>query len=64
MVFNWSLGDSKSLQVSRIFLSILADLSYAIICMVSTRPFISKSFSPFINPSVIVSRAPILRVVI
>ena len=49
----------KSPHVSRILLSILADLSNTIVWMVSTRPFISKSSSPFIDPLVIVPRAPI-----
>ena len=36
--------------LSRTFLSILADLSSAVVWMVSTRPLISKSSSPFTNP--------------
>ena len=39
-----SLSDSKSSQVSRTLLSILADLNNAVICMFSSRPLISKSF--------------------
>ena len=31
MVFHWSLCDSKSPQVSRAFLSILADLNIAVV---------------------------------
>ena len=58
MVFLWSLSDSKS-QVSRTLLSILANLNNAVVWMVSTYPPISKSSSPFINPLVIVPRAPI-----
>ena len=46
MVFLWSLSDSKSPQVSRTLLSILADLNNAVVRMVSTRVFISKSSSP------------------
>ena len=38
MVFHWSLSDSKSPQVSRTLLSILAVLNNAVIWMVSTRP--------------------------
>ena len=57
MVFYWSLRDSKSPQVSRTLLSILADLSNAVVWMVST--LISMSSSPCTNPSVTVPRAPI-----
>ena len=59
MVFYWSLSGRKSPQVSRILLSILADFNNAVVWTVSTRPLISKSFSPCINPSVTVPRAPI-----
>ena len=40
MIFHWSLSDSKSPQVSRTFLCILAVLNNVIIWMVSTRPVI------------------------
>ena len=43
MVFHWSLSDSKSPQVSRTLLSILAVLNNAVVWMVSTRPPTSKS---------------------
>ena len=59
MVFHWSLSDSKSLQVSRTFSSILADLNNAVVWIVSTRPPISKSSNPFISPLVTVQRTPI-----
>ena len=59
MVFHWSLSDSKSLQVSRTLLSILAVLNNAIVWMVSTRPPTSKSSSPFSNPLVTVLNAPV-----
>ena len=59
MVFHWSLSDSKSPQVSRTLLSILAVLNNAIVWMVSTRPQTSKSSSPFSNPLVTVPNAPI-----
>ena len=59
MVFHWSLSDSKSPQVSRTLLSILAVLNNAVVWMVSTRPPTSKSFSPFSNPLVTVPNAPI-----
>ena len=59
MVFYWSLSDSKSPQVSRTLLSILAVLNDAVVWMVSTRPPISKSSSPFSNPLVTVPNAPI-----
>ena len=56
MVFHWSLSDSKSPQVSRTRLRILAVLSNAVIWIVSTRP---PTSSPFNNPFVIVPKAPI-----
>ena len=59
MVFHWSLNDSKSPQVSRTLLSILAVLSNAVIWIVSTSPPTSKSSRPFNNPLVIVPKAPI-----
>ena len=52
MVSHWSLSDSKSPQVSRTLLSILAVLNNAVVWMVSTRPPTSKSSSPFSNPLV------------
>ena len=48
----WS--DSKSPQVSRTLLSILAVLNDAVLLMVPTRPPTTKSSSPFINPLVTV----------
>ena len=59
MVFHWSLSDSKSPQVSRTRLRILAVLSNAVVWIVSTRPPTSKSSRPFNNPFVIVPNAPI-----
>ena len=59
MVIHWILCDSKSLQVSRTLLSIPADLSNAVVRMVSTLPLIFKSYSPCKNPSVIVPSVPI-----
>ena len=59
MVFHWSLSDSKSPQVSRTLLSILAVFNNAVVWMVSTLPPISKSSRPFNNPLVIVPKAPI-----
>ena len=59
MVSYWSLSDNKSPQVSRTLLSILADLNNTVVWMVSTRPVISKSFSPCTNPLVTVPRAQI-----
>ena len=59
MIFHWSLSDSKSPQVSRALLSILAVLYNAVVWMVSTRPPTSKSSSPFSNPLVTVPNAPI-----
>ena len=59
MVFHWSLGDSKSPQVSRAQLSFLAVLNNVVVWKVSTRPLTSNSFSPFSNPFVTVPNAPI-----
>ena len=59
MVFNYSLSDSKSPQVSRTPLRILAVLSNAVVWIVSTLAPISKSSRPFNNPLVIVHNAPI-----
>ena len=56
MVFNWSLSDSKSPQVSRTILSILAVFNNAIVLMVSTRPPNSQSSNPFNNPFVTVPK--------
>ena len=53
------LSDNNSRQVSRTFLCILADLNNTVAWMVSIRPFISMSFSPFINPLMNMLRAPI-----
>ena len=47
MVFRWSLSDSRSSQVFRSLLSILADLNNAVVWMVSIRPLISKFSTPF-----------------
>ena len=58
MVFHWSLSD-KSPQVSRARFNNLADLNSTVVWMVSTRPLISKSCSPFFNPLVTVTRTPI-----
>ena len=59
MVFHWSLSDSKSPQVSRTRLRILAVLSNAVVWIVSTRLPTSKSSRPFNNPLVTVPNAPI-----
>ena len=56
MVSHKSIND-KSPQVSRTLLSILVDLNYAIVWVVSTCTLISKSFSLFTNPLGIVSSA-------
>ena len=58
MVFHWSLSDSKSPQVSRTRLRILAVLSKVVIWIVSTRPPTYKSSRPLNNHLVIVPNAP------
>ena len=58
MVFHWSLSDSKSLQVSRTLLSILAVLKN-VVWMDSTRLPTIKSYSSLNNPVVTVPKAPI-----
>ena len=57
MIFNWN--DSKSPQVSRTLLGILADINNAVVWMVSSRPLVSKSSSTSTNPLVTVPNAPI-----
>ena len=59
MVFHWSLSNSKSSQVSRTFLSILAVRNNAVVWIVSTRPPTFKSSSSFSNPFVTVPNAHI-----
>ena len=59
MVFHWSLSDSKSTQVSRTLLGILAVLNKAVVWMVPSRPFIFNSSSPFNYSLVTVPKAPI-----
>ena len=57
--FSLELSDSKSLQVSRTRLRILAVLSNAIVWIVSTRLPTPKSSRPFSNPLVIVPKESI-----
>ena len=57
MVFHWSQSDSKSPQVSRTLLSILAVLNNAVVWMVSTRPPTYKSSRLFNNPLVTIPNA-------
>ena len=59
MVFHWSLSDSKSPQVSRTRLRILAVLSNTAVWIVSNRPPTSEFSRHFKNALVIVSKAPI-----
>ena len=58
MVFHWRLSDSKSPQVSRTLLSILAVFNNAVVWMVSARPPTSESSRPFNNPLVTVPKVP------
>ena len=57
LVFHWNSSDSKSPQVSRTLLSILAVLNNAVVWMVSTHRPTSKSSSSFNNPLVTVPKA-------
>ena len=59
MGFHWSLSDSKSPQVPRTRLRILAVLSNDVVWIVSNRLPTSMSSRPFNNPLVIVPKAPI-----
>ena len=58
MVFRQNLSNSKSTEISRTPLSILDNLNYAEVWIISTCPFISKSFRPFTNPLEIIPSAP------
>ena len=58
MVFQKSLIDNKSLQVSRILPSILADFNNAVVWMISICVLIANSSSPYTNPMVTVPSAP------
>ena len=58
MVFHWRLSDSKSLQVSRTLLSILAVFNNAVVWIVSTRLSTSKSSRTFNNLLVTVPKVP------
>ena len=49
VVFLWSLSDSKSPQISRTLLSILADFNNDVSRMVSIFSLISNFYSPFSN---------------
>ena len=60
IAFHRNLSDSKFPLVSRTLFSILADLNHTVAWMVSTRPIISKSSPPCINPLVTIPRAPII----
>ena len=59
MVFQRCLSDSKSPQVSRTLHRIMAILNNAVVWIVSTRPSVSKSSSPFNNPLVTLLKAAI-----
>ena len=59
MVFHWKLSDTKSPQVSRTLLGILAVFNNAVVGMVFTRSPTFKSSRPFNNPLVTVPKTPI-----
>ena len=58
MVFHWSLSDGKSCQLSRTYLSIIADLSSALVKIVLIFPLISLSFNLLPKPLWIIPSAP------
>ena len=62
MVFHWSLSDGKFPKASRTFLSILADLSSAVVWIVSAPPPISNSSNlitkPLVTVLIIIIRTP------
>ena len=58
MFSHWSSSDNKSPQVSRTLLSILADLSHAVVRMVLAHPPIPNTFSPFTKPLETAPSAP------
>ena len=60
MVFHWRLSDSKSPQVSRTLLSILAVFNNAVVWIVSSRSPTSKSSRPFNNPLVTLPKVLLL----
>ena len=59
MIFQWSLTDDKSPQISRTLFHILSDLNNAVVWIVSTRPVIFKSSRPCTNHLVTVPWIPI-----
>ena len=58
MDFHMNLSDSKSSQVSRTLLGILADLNNGVVLMVSICPLIFKTSSPSNNPLLTEQSAP------
>ena len=64
MVFYRSLSNSKSPQVSRTLLGILADINNTVVWRIPPRPLISKISSSCNNPLVTVPRAPVTIVII
>ena len=63
MASQLSLNNSKSSQVSRILLSILADLKNTIVWIVFTHPLICMSSSLYINLLVIVPSASLTIII-
>ena len=58
VVFHWRLGDSKSLQISRIILNIFAELSSTVVWMVSIISQISNSATLISQPLKTVPSVP------
>ena len=59
MVYHWGLRDSKSPHEFRTLISLLADLSNAVVWMVSARPLVSKLASSYNCPLVTLASSPI-----
>ena len=59
MGFHWNLRDSRSPQISKTLVSVLAVLNNVVVWIVYTPPLSSRSSSPFNNPLLTVPKAPV-----